>query len=236
MKIILSESVLHLIESSINFKELNPQIKIIKANYGEIFLSYITDDGVEIALNPHPDACYYNREQIQADFAIETIVSQKRGLGLASRELKKILDFADKYDYSVSLSVDSKGATTNSLGEKELEIGLSDNQLKNWYSKYGFLFEKGSACGYRPKKSEKQMFSVDTITLSIEDIDINAIESISDPETLNNLLITGQLEENQIYEDGEDCLYLFKNGKLLEVTNIHASWDYNTQQYKLEYK
>ena len=205
MKVIISESI--------NFRELNPNIKTIRANYGEVFLNYINNDGVEISINPNPDTCIYNREELQADFAIETIASTNRGAGLAIKELQNILNFADRHDYSVSLNVDSQGATTNALGEKELEIGLSDEQLKQWYLRHGFLFEKGYSCGYRPKKSQKDNFKIDTISMKIDEIDVDRIESISDPETLSNLLSMGELEEGQIYEDGDSTLYLFKNGK-----------------------
>jgi hypothetical protein len=72
--------------------------------------------------------------------------------------------------------------------------------------------------------------------MKIDEIDVDRIESISDPETLSNLLSMGELEEGQIYEDGDSTLYLFKNGKLIEIINIVADWDFTTQEYKLSYK
>lgn len=235
MKVIITENIL---QESILFKELNSNIKVIRANYGEIYYNYITKDGVEVTLTLNGDPGYLYGEQVDADFTLEAIGSENRGLGLASKELKKIIDFADKHNYSISLIVDPDGATTTAQGVQYLQIGLSHEQLKNWYIRFGFLFDKNSWFGYRPKKTEKNKFENKNkkIQIPINKIDPSEIESISDPDTLQNLLSLGELIDDVIYEDGDNTLYLFKNGELFEIDNIDANWSWDVNTYILKSK
>lgn len=238
MKIVITEHTHQLLQESIVFKELNPNIKVIKANYGEIYYNYITEDGVEVTLTRQGEPGYLNGEQVDGDFTLDAIGSKNRGFGFASKELKRIVDFADKYNYSIALKVDSESATTSPQGIKHSEIGLSDEQLKSWYSRYGFIFDKKSSFGYRPKKTEKQFFANKNkkTQIPIHKIDVSKIEGVSDPDTLQNLLSMGELKEGVIYEDGDDTLYLFQNGSLLEIDNIVVSWSWEKQGYELKEK
>ncbi len=95
-----------------------------------------------------------NDEEVQADILLDYIGNkevEKRGNGLASKELDKIISEADKNDKSIAVMVDSKTAS-----EGGGTIGLNNQELKKWYQSKGFIFSEGEGFmyGYRPKTSE----------------------------------------------------------------------------------
>lgn len=207
-------------------KLIYPHIRVLDAGFGDKAYNYETKNGVEVTFVEDTGALI-NDENVQADIMLDCISSSNRNMGNASKELNRILELIDKLNMSISLVVDSKSATTNILGSKEIEIGLSDVELKKWYSSKGFIFEDNDNYGYRPSKSEnfikKETYE---INLNIEDIDINKIDGLSDPETLRNMLSRKMLEENIIYEDGDGRLYIYKHEILYKIKNIIAEYKY----------
>ena len=210
-------------------KKLSPDSKVIGGGLGAKAANYTTKDGIEISLKDD-DFGELNGEQVQADFQIDYIGNEKgqRGAGLASKELDRILEEADKNDLSVSLNVDSEGATTNVVGDKQGNIGLSNEKLKNWYKKRGFIFDKDSNYGYRPKKSEGvSKYKIDTYQAKKNEIQVDKnLEGLSSPKDLRELYQEGRLEEGMFYEDGDKSIYTVKDGKLKLVDNVDYDYRY----------
>ena len=188
-----------------------------------------TNNDIEVTLSADLNTGNVAGEQQQGDVMLDFIGSMKsegRGKGNASKELDRILAEADKLDMSMTLLVDSDEATRNisKTDESGFGKGLSDDELITWYKKRGFLFDRGSKYGYRPKKSNKKVFEKQfndhqkntSITIPLKDIDQNDIEFLSDPSVLDPSL----LKDGQIYEAGNNKLYLFKDGYVKLITNL----------------
>ncbi len=210
-------------------KKLSSNTTTLVNGIGTKASNYTTKDGIEISLTDD-DGGDVNGEQVQADFQLDYIGNEKgqRGKGLASKELNRVLAEADKNDLSVSIIVDSKGATTNPVGDKDGEIGLSNEELKNWYKKKGFIFDKNSRYGYRPKKSEdSSKYKAETYQAKENEIKIGEnLENQSSPQDLQEAFNQGRLKENVFYEDGDNSIYTVKNGKLKLVDNVDYTYKY----------
>ena len=128
----------------------SPNDKIYKFDKGH--WNYTKDNGIEITLkNPIPiesELAEMSYKQGVPDIILDAIGNAgTKQKGLASKELKKLLDELDQRDMSMGLEVFHKRA---SLGDA---LELTDNQLKSWYKRNGFTFEGDSYFGFRPKKS-----------------------------------------------------------------------------------
>lgn len=210
-------------------KKLSSNSKILVGGFAKA-ANYTNKDGVEVSLKEDDDIGEINGEQVQADFQIDYIGNEKgkRGKGLASKELDRILAEADKNNLSVSLVVDSKGATTNPIGEKDGNIGLSNSELKKWYESKGFIFDKNSLYGYRPKKTEDaSKYKADTYQAKEGEIKVNEnLEGWSSPQDLKEAFYQERLKEGMFYEDGDKSIYTVKNGKLKLVDNVNYDYRY----------
>lgn len=135
-------------------KKLNPNAKTIVSVTGEKAYNYTNEDGVEVSIAEDKEGGVINDEEVQADILLDYIGNkeiEKRGKGLASKELDKIISEADKNDKSIAVIVDSKTASKGGG-----TIGLNNEELKKWYQSKGFIFTEGEGFmyGYRPKTSE----------------------------------------------------------------------------------
>ena len=211
-------------------RELSPNSKILVAGLDTKAANYTNKDGVEVSLKEDDVIGEVNGEEVQADFQIDYIGNEKgkRGKGLASKELDRILAEADKNNLSVSLVVDSKGATTNPIGEKDGNIGLSNSELKKWYESKGFIFDKNSLYGYRPKKTEDaSKYKADTYQAKEGEIKVNEnLEGWPSPQDLREAFYQEKLKEGFFYEDGDKSIYTIKNGKLKLVDNVNYDYRY----------
>ena len=210
-------------------KKLSKNAKILNGGFGEKVANYTTESGIEVSLKDD-DGGDVNGEQVQADFQLDYIGNEKgeRGKGLASQELEKILAEADENNLSISLIIDSEGATTNPIGEKDGNVGLSDKELKKWYQGKGFIFDKNSRYGYRPKKSEDlSKYKTESYQAKENEIKIGEnLENQSSPQDLQEAFSQGRLKENVFYEDGDNSIYVVKNGKLKLVDNVDYTYKY----------
>ena len=212
-------------------RKLSPNSKVLIGGLDTKAANYETEEGIEISLKDD-DGGEVNGEQTQADFQIDYIGNEKgdRGKGLASKELDKILAEADNNNLSVSLVIDSLGATSNPIGEKVGNIGLSNKELKKWYTSKGFIFDKDSSYGYRPSKTENaSKYKIDTYQVKEGEIKIGEnLENESSPQDLREGFNFGRLKEGMFYEDGDKSIYTVKNGKLKLVDNI--DYDYRWEK------
>ncbi len=227
----------NMVVSKSKYFELSPYIKILKNFYGDKFYNYVTNDGVEVTISDEdvPIGTIYGEQNV-ADIYISYIGTKNRGTGLASRELKKIISFADKYDKSLSIIIDPHGATTSPQGHITGVFGLNSSQIKTWLEKYGFIFGLNNASyGYRPKKSEeKDFFEKDkTISVPIDNIDVNKIEDTFDIDVLFELSKENELDEGIYYEVEDGYLFLYKDSDLYRISNVRAEWDYEKGIYIL---
>jgi hypothetical protein len=211
-------------------RKLSSNSKILVAGLDTKAANYTNKDGIEVSLKDDDVIGEINGEEVQADFQIDYIGNEKgeRGKGLASKELDRILAEADKNNLSVSLVVDSKGATTGPLGAKTGIIGLSNNELKKWYESKGFIFNKNSLYGYRPKKTEDaSKYKADTYQAKEGEIKVNEnLEGWSSPQDLREAFYQEKLKEGFFYEDGDKSIYTINNGKLKLVDNVNYDYRY----------
>jgi len=207
----------------------------VDAGFGEKGYNYTTPDGVEVTLREDNDVVDINGQEVQGDIQIDFIgVDKNRGEGLASKELKNILDAADESDMSVSLIVDSKGATETKQGLKKGELGLTDKQLKDWYKKRGFIFEGDSSYGYRPSKSEDvNKYKAKSYSAKSGEVTNENITDWSSPEDLKDAVRSGDIEKG-FHENGADKLFYFDGNNIREVDNIDISYDFKNNKYKIQ--
>lgn len=116
--------------------------------------NYTNPEGVEVTLKDLGDG-------IMVDF----IGSKERGKGYASKELDRIIKLADKTDMPLGLRVDSESAVQGT----DDTAGLTDQQLRQWYERKGFIFKRGSYYGYRPAPSEDVSQYVEKTTTASKD-------------------------------------------------------------------
>jgi hypothetical protein len=134
-------------------KQIEPTSSTMKTVAGDTFYNYVNKDGIQVSLKKDEEGGYVNNAEVQADVMIDFIGNDtKRGEGLASKELNRIIKEADKNNMSISLIIDSSQAIRGTKMKK----GLSNEELKKWYESKGFIFSEGegSIYGYRPKSSE----------------------------------------------------------------------------------
>jgi hypothetical protein len=212
---------------------LSDNSKELSAGFGERRSNYTTKDGVEVTLKEDLDEHDINGNSVQADVELDFIGInnvKNRGKGLASKEMDRILSEADKNDLSISLMIDSEAATSNVVGDKLGEKGLSDEQLKKFYESKGFIFDD-SPYGYRPAKSEQlSKFKRQTYIAKKNEVTLDNIEFIPSPEDLKISFSQGDLKEDIFYEDGSDRIWTVKNGILKIVDNVR--YEYNKDPKK----
>lgn len=161
---------------------------------------------------------------------LETIATDpsKRGRGLASKKLQDFLSKADELGLSVMLNVDSESAAAGQ------GVGLSDEQLKEWYKKRGFFFEEDSSVGVRPSNEALSKFLSQTkaynskIHLTPKDEDI-----YSDRDTLFEELEENpsKFKEGNLYGVSNGPAYVFENGKLVLIRDVSFEYDVNSNNY-----
>jgi hypothetical protein len=104
-------------------KQIEPTSSTIKTVAGDKAYNYVNKDGVEVTLKEDEEGGYVNGNQVQADVHLDFIGNDtKRGEGLASKELNRIIKEADKNNMSISLIVDSDQAVRGTKSEKGLVI------------------------------------------------------------------------------------------------------------------
>lgn len=205
----------------------------IKTQYGDRAFNYTNSNGIEVTLTEDLDEHDVNGRVVQADFIIDFIGNKndKRGDGLASKEIDRVLNEADKNNLSVGLIVDSDTATTNVVGEKTNanKSNLSNDQLKEWYKRKGFVFSEDSNYGYRPAKNDSANYDQKTHTAKNGEIksegDIK--EFYSDPETMFDDFKSNTNKEIGYYEGGNDKLYYWNGKELKTVSNVSVNWTIN---------
>ena len=216
-------------------KQIEPTSSTIKTVSGDKAYNYINKDGVEVTLKEDEDGGYVNGNQVQADVHLDFIGNDtKRGEGLASKELDRIIAQADKNDMSISLVVDSDQAIRGTTSEK----GLSNKELKKWYESKGFIFDRDSRFGYRPKATEDaSIYKKAEYIAKKGEVKIDDIQNHSSPEDLQEAFDQDRLKEGTFHEDGDNYIYKVENGKLKEVKNVKYISEYEKGMYKprLEY-
>lgn len=216
-------------------KKLNPSSVLLNASFGEKVSNYVNKDGVEVTLKEDQNGGYVNGNQVQGDVMIDFIGNDtNRGKGAASRELDRIIKEADKNDLSISLIVDSEGATNKGKGAK----GLGNEELKKWYESRGFVFDKGSSYGYRPKSSEnKSIYKKDVYISKQGEISTDNLEYHSSPQDLQEAFSFGNLKDGTFHEDGDGSVYKVENGKLKEVQNVkYIAYENNKFVDRVDYE
>jgi hypothetical protein len=207
---------------------LSPNAKTFDAGFGEKAYNYTTDTGVEVTIKDGGEVGTVNRQEVSSDLQIDFIGSDPntRGEGRASEELDRIIAEADKADMSLSVVVDPDGAVTNPDGTQSGVPGLSADQLKDWYSRKGFIFDKGSNYGYRPAKSEESSkFTKPEAYIAKEgEVSEETIkEFYSDPDTFYDALDNGEITEEGFYDIGDGVVY-YDGSQAREVSNIESDF------------
>ena len=188
----------------------NNNYSVLDSGLGEVSYNYKTNEGVEVTIKEDNDIVDINGNEVQADVQLDFIgVEKNRGTGLASKELDNILKIIDDNDLSISLLVDSEGATSTFQGNETAKKGLSDSQLKEWYKKRGFIFKENSAYAYRPKKSEdSNLLMPKKYTAKDGELTSENIEEWSSPEDLRESVKSGDINKG-FHEAGDDNIYYF---------------------------
>lgn len=102
----------------------------------------------------HGDFYKFNKSNVFVEFGLEELESgdislfindiftepQFQGNGYASKVLKEICNWADNNDLPISLRASAEGHYNVS--------GLKQNQLINWYEKYGFVLSPNGSKFY----------------------------------------------------------------------------------------
>ena len=200
-------------------KILEPtESKLIKNAHGDKAYNYVNKDGVEVTLKEDEEGGYVNGNQVQADVHLDFIGNDtKRGEGLSSKELDRIIAEADKNNMSISLVVDSDQAIRGTESKK----GLSDQELKKWYESKGFIFDKDSRFGYRPRATEDpSIYKKPKYIAKDGEITKDNIQYHSSPEDLQEAFDQDRLQEGTFHEDGDGYIYKMEGGKLKEVKNV----------------
>ena len=200
-------------------KILEPtEAKLIKNVHGDKAYNYVNKDGVEVTLKEDEEGGYVNGQQVQADVHLDFIGNDtKRGEGLASKELDRIISEADKNNMSISLIVDSDQAVRGTTSKK----GLDNAELKKWYESKGFIFDRDSRFGYRPKPTEDvSIYKRPEYIAKEGEVTKDNIEYHSSPEDLQEAFDQDRLKEGTFHEDGNGYIYKMEDGKLKEVKNV----------------
>jgi len=213
---------------------LSDKVKALDAGMGEKAYNYTTERGVEVTLRSDDSVVEVGGEEVSGDVKIDFIgVEEGRGEGRASEEVDRILAEADKRDMSVSIEADPERASTTFQGEKIGEKGLTTQELIDWYSRKGFVFEGNY--GYRPRKSEDaSKYKEKTYSAKPGEVKPDDIQEVSDKQTLRSLERAGELKEG--FYETEDNLYRYDEGNLLKVDNIDVSYDFGLGEYVVKEK
>jgi hypothetical protein len=217
---------------------LEEEVRPLDAGYDETVFNYQNDEGIEVTLKDEGELININGKEFAGDIEIDLIHSTgARGEGAASRELDRILAEADSRDMSVSLSVDAQ------LRDDGLP-GLTDDQLKAWYERKGFVFPRVSLqklAGYRPRISEGDSLIEKTIQIKASELPTarkqlaqeTTTRSHSDPDAMFELFDRGELKTG-FHEGGDDGLYFF-NGtdRPLRVENAATTFDYDAGHHSV---
>jgi hypothetical protein len=196
--------------------------------------NYKNKEGVEVTFKE--DGKIFNlvpgdeSTQVGSDIHLDYIGSAERGKGLASKELDRIIKKADDNNLSLSLEVDQQ--------EKN---GLTNDQLKDWYARKGFIFPRGSDLGYRPRPSEDLGgYPEKTIQIpqgKIQDVDkqINSDltgRTFSDEETFYEMFNSGSLKEGyqvvptESSPKGYNEIYYYDGkNKPVRISDVYARYD-----------
>ena len=196
--------------------------------------NYTNKDGVEVTFKE--DGKVFNLvpgdedTQVGSDIHLDYIGSKDRNKGLASKELDRIINMADDNNLSISLEVD-----------KQDKNGLSNDQLKDWYQRKGFVFPRGNDIGYRPKPDESlRGYPEKTIQVPEDKIQdagqqINSDltkRTFSDEETFYEMFNNGSLEEGyqavptESAPKGYDEVYYYDGkNKPVRVSDVYARYD-----------
>ena len=216
-------------------KNLNESAGTLKTPDGKKASNYVSKEGVEVTLTEDEDGGYVNGNQVQGDIMLDFIGNDtKRGEGLASKELDKIIAEADKNNMSISLVVDSEQAIRGTESKK----GLGNKELKKWYESKGFIFDRDSRFGYRPKATEDaSIYKKPEYIAKKGEVKIDDIETHSSPQDLQEAFDQDRLKEGTFHEDGDNYIYKVEDGKLKEVKNVKYISEYEKGMYKprLEY-
>ena len=137
---------------------------------------------------------------------------------------------ADDNNLSISLEVD-----------KQDKNGLSNDQLKDWYQRKGFVFPRGNDIGYRPRPDESlRGYPEKTIQVPEDKIQdagqqINSDltkRTFSDEETFYEMFNNGSLEEGyqavptESAPKGYDEVYYYDGkNKPVRVSDVYARYD-----------
>jgi hypothetical protein len=215
-------------------KNLNESAGILKTPDGKKASNYVSKEGVEVTLTEDEDGGYVNGNQVQGDIMLDFIGNDtKRGEGLASKELDRIIAEADKNNMSISLIVDSEQAIKGTESKK----GLSNQELKKWYESKGFIFDKNSRFGYRPKSTENASIYKKPDYIAKEgEVTKDNIEYHSSPQDLQEAFDQDRLKEGTFHEDGDGSIFKIEDGKIKEVKNVtYVPYENNKFVDKLVY-
>ena len=196
--------------------------------------NYTNKDGVEVTFKE--DGKVFNLvpgdedTQVGSDIHLDYIGSKDRNKGLASKELDRIINMADDNNLSISLEVD-----------KQDKNGLSNDQLKDWYQRKGFVFPRGNDIGYRPRPDESLLgYPEKTIQVPEDKIQdagqqINSDltkRTFSDEETFYEMFNNGSLKEGyqavptESAPKGYDEVYYYDGkNKPVRVSDVYARYD-----------
>ena len=196
--------------------------------------NYTNKDGVEVTFKE--DGKVFNLvpgdedTQVGSDIHLDYIGSKDRNKGLASKELDRIINMADDNNLSISLEVD-----------KQDKNGLSNDQLKDWYQRKGFVFPRGNDIGYRPRPDESlRGYPEKTIQVPEDKIQdagqqINSDltkRTFSDEETFYEMFNNGSLKEGyqavptESAPKGYDEVYYYDGkNKPVRVSDVYARYD-----------
>ena len=231
IKKIINEEISKFIIKDFVSKLSNGKYQILKSGFGEKAYNYTTPNGIEITLKIDYDPYEINNIEVSPDLTIDYIGNnniESRGGGNASSEFKKIISLADVYNISLGIEANSEEATHNIQGTKTGEIGLTNNNLINWYKKHEFIFDSDSNFGYRPSRLEdKKKYVEREIKIPKQNINIKDIEFYSDPDTFNDDIMYGNIKDG-VYEDGTEKLFLIKNNIKYLISNLKTDYDFTT--------
>lgn len=212
--------------------------------------NYTNDEGVEVSIKDNDTPLIeLNGEEYAGDIELNYIgleSVEQRNKGAASRELDRIMAEADKHDLSISLTIDPHDATSGGG-----TMGLTFLQLKQWYKKRGFIFNKQGRVGYRPKKSENReeiepkmmLAKAEDIPKIEEEINYNNgaedpfdrfPKSWSDEETLMDAFYgRADIELLKGYHvTGEDYIFYYDGvNRPIMVNNLKADYDFKKGGY-----
>jgi hypothetical protein len=196
--------------------------------------NYTNKDGVEVTFKEQGKVFNLvpgdEDTQVGSDIHLDYIGSKDRNKGLASKELNRIIEKADENNLSISLEIDQQDKS-----------GLSNEQLKNWYERKGFIFSRGSDLGYRPRPNENLTGypekTIEVPTEQIKDIETQAnsdnfSRTFSDEDTFYEVFNNGNLKEGyQIVPtasspSGYDEVYYYDGkNKPVRVNDVYARYD-----------